>query len=92
MCSRPKLFHRASRSRNPLTLGRGGGGVETSCLSRNEGDLFEEMWNNGLSEGSPMNSIKISWDTVPYRDEEFKRRTIDAIGLDQWNKEYEFWV
>ena len=70
----------------------GGGGVETSCLSRNEGDLFEEMWNNGLSEGSPMNSIKISWDTVPYRDEEFKRRTIDAIGLDQWNKEYEFWV
>jgi hypothetical protein len=59
---------------------------------------FFNIWKGALEgkndkgdandKGNSYYPIKIPWDSVPGRDQEFKRKTIKNIGLLLWNQEY----
>lgn len=48
-----------------------------------------DMYRSSVLGGGVWDTIKIDWWDVPYRNEEWKRHMINAIGEDCWNEEFE---
>lgn len=48
-----------------------------------------DIWEKSIQGEGTFKPVRIDWTRVPGRDEEFKRKTIEDIGMLSWRQEYE---
>ena len=69
-----------------------GGKCFITSTPNNDDDLFAELWHKavvGNNDDFDFKPVFVSWDEVPGRDEEFKKKEIAKIGELRWRREYE---
>ena len=59
-----------------------------SSTPKGYGKLYD-IWDKAVRGEGSFKHIKIDWRRVPGRDDEFKRKTIEDIGILSWRQEYE---
>jgi hypothetical protein len=50
---------------------------------------FHKIWSDSEDGKNQFVRTIIKWDEIPGRNNEWKQRMIDNIGIDAWNLEYE---
>ena len=53
------------------------------------GNLFHKLWTGAINGENGFEYDMIEWDEPPGRDEEFKQKTIQAVGYEGWLQEYQ---
>lgn len=56
----------------------------TIASTPNGRNLFWELWNNAVLKKNKFVTNRVYWTDVPGRDEQFKRDTIENVGLEGW--------
>jgi hypothetical protein len=51
--------------------------------------IFREIWEDAIKEKNEYTHHLITWDSLPHRNDDFKRETQTNIGIHQWMMEYE---
>lgn len=52
-------------------------------------NLFHKLYTDAVNKKNQFHPIEIKWNEVPGRGEDFKKNTIEDIGLESWMQEYE---
>ncbi len=66
-----------------------GGSCIISSTPNGDVNLFAQLWRGAQVDSNGFVPIYVAWDRPPGRDEEFKKKQIEKIGITKWLQEFE---
>lgn len=70
------------------TLSTGGKSIIASTPNGDD-NLYAELWRGASAGTNAFNALFVPWDSVPGRDDEFRKKEIAIIGPEKFAQEYE---
>lgn len=63
--------------------------VLITSTPKGTGNLFHKLWEGAVQGSNEYKPLRVYWNDVPGRDEEFKRKNISNTSQKQWDQEFE---
>ena len=63
--------------------------IITSTKDYYEDGYFNKMWNDSEEGKNDFVRTKIKWSDIPGKNEEWKEKMIETLGIDVWNREFD---